>query len=80
MRNLYSNFRGREILHVVKKNCWVFIWVSALLLSAYFNKVEIQLIALSLITGAKWIMNGRKDGINISIGKRGNLWPYKRRW
>ncbi len=80
MRNLNPNFRGRYILNIMKRNGWAFIWIPALTLSAYFNKAEIQLIVLSLITGAKWITDGRKDGINISIGKRDDLWLHKRRW
>lgn len=66
-RNLGTESKGVNLSYTLRKAIYLYLSMTALILSACFPMVEKQLIVLSLITGAKWIMADRADKINILI-------------
>jgi len=70
-RDLGFESKGTNLSHILKQARYLFLSMAALVLSACFPVVEKQLIVLSLITGAKWIMADVANQINIFIGQRG---------
>lgn len=70
-RDSRIKFRKSIIPKGFKSGIYLCLSLIALFLSSCFKKTEIQLIAFSVITGAKWIVSGRNSKINIFIGKEG---------
>jgi len=70
-RNLNVESGGAKLSYARKQALYLGVSIMALLLSACFPVVDKQFIALSLILGAKWIVVGRTDRINIVIKQRG---------
>lgn len=76
MRNMVEknlNFESRRLIRLSLFNQirYFCLWILALVLSMCFPKVELQLLLISLIAGAKWIVAGNSRNINIFIEKRG---------
>ena len=70
-RNVSIGSGGLSLWNRWKQARYFFLSITALFLSTCLPVAEKQLIVLSLITGAKWIMAGRTDRINILIRQRG---------
>lgn len=66
-RDLNLKSRGARLSCAVKHGLYFGFSMIALLISACFPVVDKQFITLSLILGAKWIVAGRTDKINILI-------------
>jgi hypothetical protein len=75
MRNMVEknlNFESRKLIRLSLFNQirYFCLWISALILSMCFPKVELQLLLISLIAGAKWIAASNSRNINIFIEER----------
>ena len=66
-RNLNVESRGVKLSCARKQALYLGVSMTALLLSVCFPIMDKQFIVLSLILGAKWIVVGRTDKINIII-------------
>ena len=66
-RNLGLESRKPSLLDVVTHMNYLCLCVLTLLLSIYFPDAELQFLTLSVITGAKWIVNSSSRRINIVI-------------
>jgi len=71
--NLSVESKEGNPLGVLKQNWYFGSSVGALILSACFPVVEKQLLVLSIITGAKWIVSGKSEKINIFIKSKGGI-------
>jgi len=68
MRNI--NSEEMSFLPVVKEQRYFCLSMAAILLSMLFPAVEFQLLAIAMLTGLKWIVQGR-NGRTIIIMKGG---------
>jgi len=66
-RNVSVRTGGSNLWNRWKQARYFFLSMTALILSAYFPMAEKQLIVLSVIAGAKWIMADGINKINILI-------------
>jgi len=71
-RHLRTEAKKAILPDVLKQTRYLCLSMTALLLSACFPVVDKQFMALSLILGAKWIVAGRTDKINILIRQGGD--------
>lgn len=68
-RNLRVEPKGVNLSDALKQVRYFWLSMVALLLSACFPAAELQFLTLSVIAGAKWIVNGSSGKINIFITK-----------
>jgi hypothetical protein len=71
-RNVRVRARKPNLWNRWDRTRYLFLSIVVLILSACFPAVERQLIVLSLITGAKWIMADGTSKINILIKQGGD--------
>ena len=68
-RSLRVDPKEVKLSDALKQVRYFCLSMAALLLSACFPVAELQFLTLSVIAGAKWIVNGSSGKINIFITK-----------
>ena len=69
-RNIGLEPRKLRTPKLSSQRIYLYLWTSGIALSACFPGAELQFLVLSVILGAKWIVEGRTDRINIILGGR----------
>ncbi len=69
IRDVLFKSKNTSIQKSLTQSIYFHLSILSLILSACFQKVEIQFIVFSIICGARWIASGKYNRTNIFIEK-----------